>query len=210
MNSMSGVAALTGVKRARRTTPFLAPALFSAAAGVELQGWERVAHRASVTELSVGQTLFHQDGPAANVYVLRSGLIKNVYLDAEGEEWIKSFVGARQVFASVAAMTGEANASFSAIALAPSTVEIVPFSALALMADADTAWARGLWRAMLSLAARKEAREKQLLTLTPEERYQDCVHQMPDMVSLVAQKDLARYLGVTPVGLNRIIRRVKT
>jgi len=30
---------------------------------------------------------------------------------------------------------------------------------------------------------------------------------MPDLVSRVPQKDLAAFLGVTPVGLNRIIKR---
>jgi CRP-like cAMP-binding protein len=33
--------------------------------------------------------------------------------------------------------------------------------------------------------------------------------EQPDIEGRITQKDLAAYIGVTPVGLNRIVRRVK-
>jgi CRP-like cAMP-binding protein len=58
-------------------------------------------------------------------------------------------------------------------------------------------------------AARKEARERDLLTLTPEGRYRAFLIESPALEKRIAQKDLARYLGLTPVGLNRIVTRVR-
>ena len=47
------------------------------------------------------------------------------------------------------------------------------------------------------------------MTRTPEERYRQFLEDHDDLVGVVPQKDIARYLGVTPVGLSRIATRVR-
>lgn len=42
-----------------------------------------------------------------------------------------------------------------------------------------------------------------------EELYRQFVSEAPELAERVAQKDLAGYLGVTAVGLNRIIKRLR-
>ena len=59
------------------------------------------------------------------------------------------------------------------------------------------------------LATRKERREWELLTLGPEARYISFKNDYPELERRIPQKDLARHLGLTPVGLNRIVRRVR-
>jgi DNA-binding MarR family transcriptional regulator len=59
------------------------------------------------------------------------------------------------------------------------------------------------------LATRKERREWELLTLGPEARYISFKNAYPELERRIPQKDLARHLGLTPVGLNRIVRRVR-
>ncbi len=49
-------------------------------------------------------------------------------------------------------------------------------------------------------------REKELLTLTAEERYQSLMDRNPILVQKIAVKDLAKYLGVRPESLSRIRR----
>ena len=43
---------------------------------------------------------------------------------------------------------------------------------------------------------------------TPEERYQNLLDSRPDLLKRVPQKHIATYLGVTPVSLSRIRRRL--
>jgi hypothetical protein len=43
--------------------------------------------------------------------------------------------------------------------------------------------------------------------LTAEELYRQFVRDSPALALRVSQRDLAAILGVTPVGLNRIVRR---
>lgn len=49
-------------------------------------------------------------------------------------------------------------------------------------------------------------REKELLTLTAEERYQSLLRKKPELVQKIAVKDLSKYLGVRPESLSRIRR----
>lgn len=71
------------------------------------------------------------------------------------------------------------------------------------------AWARARQAMTLAFAVRKERRERELLTLSAEGRYRAFLEASPDLERRIPQKELARYLGVTPVGLNRIVARVR-
>ena len=55
---------------------------------------------------------------------------------------------------------------------------------------------------------KKEIREYELLCLSAEDRYKRLLKHTPDILKLVTQNEIARYLGITPVGLSRIKRRV--
>lgn len=56
------------------------------------------------------------------------------------------------------------------------------------------------------LFADRVKREKELLTLTAEERYQSLLEKKPELVQKIAIKDLSKYLGVRPESLSRIRR----
>lgn len=49
-------------------------------------------------------------------------------------------------------------------------------------------------------------REKELLTMTAQERYQSLLDKKPELVQKIAIKDLSKYLGVRPESLSRIRR----
>ena len=51
--------------------------------------------------------------------------------------------------------------------------------------------------------------KRELLTMTPELRYRRFLDDYPDLIGVVSQKDIASYLGVTPVGMSRIASRVR-
>jgi len=71
------------------------------------------------------------------------------------------------------------------------------------------AWAVAMFNAVTLHSLVKERRERELLILTPEQRYRRFLEDYPDLIGVVSQKDIASYLGVTPVGLSRIASRVR-
>lgn len=94
-------------------------------------------------------------------------------------------------------------------ALEPCSLERVDYRLLSELATQHLAWSRALHGMTLIFAARKEQREQELLTLAPEPRYRAFSAAEPALERRITQKDLALYLGLTPVGLNRIILRIR-
>lgn len=197
--------ALTEVKHAQGA----AISLFERIAGHSLAQAERLAEAIHVRSVKAGETVFHQDEPHPYVYVIESGLVKLTYLRADGEEWIKSFAFEGRFFASLSALVPSGRASFSAVAVEGGRLERIPFATLQSLADNDLGWSRMIRSALMMLAERKERRERQFLTLSAEERYRSLIVEQPEAVARVPQKDLAGYLGITPVGLSRIATRVR-
>jgi CRP-like cAMP-binding protein len=197
--------ALTGVNRPGRA----AISLFERIAGQPLGQSERLTGAVQLCLVTPGESVFNQDDPHPYLYVVESGLLKLTYLRSDGEEWIKSFVAEGQFFASLSALAPAGRASFSAVAIEACRVEKIPFVALRDLGDDDLGWSRMIRNALMIFGERKERRERQFLTLDREEHYRALVREEPDLTTRVPQKDLASYLGITPVGLSRIAARIR-
>lgn len=183
--------------------------LLEQAAGGPLPCWEQVARALHIRSYEPGGTVFMQDVVHPRVYAVRSGLFKLSYLREDGTEWIKSFAHEGRFFASIAALEPGGRTSFMVTALEAGVVEQVDYRVLAALAATYLPWSRALHALTMVFAARKEQRERELLTLSPEPRYLAFKEAYPELERRIPQKDLARHLGLTPVGLNRIVMRVR-
>lgn len=54
----------------------------------------------------------------------------------------------------------------------------------------------------------KSLRERELLTLTPVERFQSLLKKNPDVLMMISAKKVAAYLGIKPESLSRIRKRL--
>ncbi|MDT9000151.1 Crp/Fnr family transcriptional regulator [Paucibacter sp. APW11] len=157
--------------------------------------------------VAAGAELFGAEQLHPYVYVVRSGLLKLHYLRADGQEWIKSFSHEGMFFGSLAALSAGGRSSFSVSAIEASELERLDYRELEALAAREPAWLLALYRAMQRFAALKEQRELELLTLTPPERYAAFLAAEPGLAERIPLKDLARFLGITPVSLSRIRAR---
>ena len=64
-------------------------------------------------------------------------------------------------------------------------------------------------RSLYDLWVRKEKRERELLTLSAEQRYVQFLEDFSELEAVVPQKDIASYIRVTPVALSRIKGRMR-
>jgi CRP-like cAMP-binding protein len=77
------------------------------------------------------------------------------------------------------------------------------------LADRHLPWQRAIANAYRLYGQRKERREMELLTLSPEERYRGFVRDHPELALTLKQRDIASYVRVTPVALSRIKARLR-
>ena len=185
-----------------------AQALLEQLAGARLPEWDSFAGGIKVRRLQPGQALFETDVPWPWLSIVRSGLVKLVYLRADGSERIKSFIAEGGFFASLAGLAAPGRTTFAAVALAPSVVEQLSYTQILALAERHLVWQKALRLGIEHYGARKEKRERELLTLTPEQRYRLFLAESPGLAGRVAQKDLALYLGITPVALSRMRGRM--
>jgi len=57
---------------------------------------------------------------------------------------------------------------------------------------------------------KKEARERELLIFSAEERYRSFLSEYPDLEKRIKQHLIASYLGITPVALSRIRKEMSS
>jgi len=174
-----------------------------------LPEWNRVAQILQVRSLKVGETVFAQGWEHPYVYAVRSGLLKSSYLSEDGDEWIKSFAYEGRFFGTLAALEPAGRTSYTVTALEPCTVEQLDYRVLTKLAAIHLPWSRALHALILGISARREQRELELRTLGAEQRYIAFKDAYPGLEQRITQKDLARHLNLTPVGLNRIVSRVR-
>lgn len=177
-------------------------------AGSPLPEWDDFAATVRRRDLRSGEALFRADEPWPWLAVATRGLFKLVYLRADGGERIKSFIAEGGFFASLAGLMPGGRTTFAAVAMSDAGIEQLSYEQLRVFGDRHVAWQRALRAGIEFYGARKEKRERELLTLTPEERYRLFLAEEPELAARVPQKDLALYLGVTPVALSRIRGRI--
>lgn len=155
-----------------------------------------------------GEHLFHQGGDSTAIYWLESGLLKAYYTTSDGKELIKSILSDGEIIGSLSSAYKGAECSFSVVCLEDSKLLEIPFGAMYRAGQSDLTLAGDLMNILLRFAMKKEQREQELLCLSPEERYRKVLQERPNLINQITQNDLAKYLGLTGVGLSRIKKRV--
>ncbi|MEP2989147.1 MAG: Crp/Fnr family transcriptional regulator [Parasphingorhabdus sp.] len=157
---------------------------------------------------NVGEHLFRQGDEDRSLYIVRSGLLKAYYLSGDGKENIKSFILPGSNIGSLVAIYAKQQCTFSLICLQDSELIKLDFDAIYQASKENLEIASPMIDFLLAFAMKKERREYELLCLSAEERYRLLLENMPNIADRVTQNELALYLGITPVGLSRIRKRV--
>ncbi len=152
--------------------------------------------------------VFMQGDEDRSLYVVKEGLLKAYYLLEEGKETIKTFLFPDDIIGSMTAAFNEQQCSFSLICLQNTVLIKIPFDKLYECVQSHPDLALSVIDLLLNFSMKKERREYELLCLSAEERYQILLERSPEIAKYVTQNDIARYLGITPVGLSRIKKRL--
>ena len=159
--------------------------------------------------LKASQHVFRQGDTDRKIYFVREGILKAYYVSTEGKETIKSFILAGDFIGSLTAAYRNEVCSFSLVCQEQSVLLPVDFDILYNASQQDLKVASKVLDFVLGFAMKKERREMELLSMSAEDRYRQLQEQSPALLERVKQKEIARYLGITPVALSRIRKRIE-
>lgn len=154
-----------------------------------------------------GTRLFDQGDMATHCWILECGLVKLSYVTADGQDWIKSFVGDRGLFAGNTDISADEPNRYGAVCLEKSVVVALPIDWLAQRIADNPDIQSALVAFSLWLQQRKQEREQTLLCLSAEQRYRAFLNEPFSLAGRLRQNDIARYIGVTAIALSRIRKR---
>lgn len=169
---------------------------------------EYLKEHSTILSFEKGQKIFSQGEKNLNIYFIQEGLVKAFYTSFDGKESVKSFILPGEFIGSLRSMYMEQEASFSTVCLEDTVTLVANFKDFYGAASKDLELCNILNEGLLGLSQKKEMREYEFLNLTPEERYLTLRERKPVIIEKVTQNDIARYLGITPVALSRIRKRI--
>ena len=175
--------------------------------GLTAEQIKKMTEQIRELQFAKGETVFSQGETVKNVYILHRGLIKLSYLTAEGKELIKSFISEGDLFGSLVSQLSDGGSTFSAICLEETDVIVIPYTVFESVVEQNPTAKKFALTFFKQLALKKEIREYEFLCLSAEARYRKFLDEYPKLFGRIAQQDIARYLGITPIALSRIKNR---
>lgn len=153
--------------------------------------------------LEEGAFLLNQGDIMQHLWFVHEGMIRAVNQSAAGVERVKEFYFPGEYCFLYLSWLTQSPASYSLQAITRCVYSAIPLSFL------DTPEGRPLADQLLrQQVIYKEKKEEMLLLNTPAQRYRYLLTHFPAWPALLTQRDLASYIGISPVSLSRIRRRI--
>ena len=168
-----------------------------------------VASAAKKKSYNIGEYQVKEGDTRKEIFFVLKGLIRSYQINNKGEEITTGFYYENTFFCSPFTVFFNEPAQSYFVALERTSVLSMDYNKLdALLAKYPQLEAN---RKLFYHAGIKEMikRINSFVLLSPEERYLDFVQKNPELVNRVPDKYIAHVLGITPVSLSRIRKRIK-
>ncbi len=137
-----------------------------------------------------------------------NGVLREFFITLEGQEFNKAFCFEGEFTGSLFDLLSAEPSTASIEALEPTTLLVCRFTDLQDLYARHRDWERIGRLLAEDLFMQKARREQEFMTLSAEQRYILLMQAQPELEKRVSQYHLASYLGINPVSLSRIRRRL--
>jgi len=176
---------------------------------IELSDFEKYGLKGELKHFKKGEYLISQGKSAPSIFFLIKGLVRYVSISAEGKEFTQSFSSAPGIAGSTRAMVSRAQALFGIEVLDDVLCLQFDWQELYQTMKSQEGFLEAYAHLLEQMFAKKEAREYYLLQQSAEQRYLEFVNDNPSLRDLVPLKVVASYIGITPIALSRIRKKLK-
>ncbi len=155
-----------------------------------------------------GESMFRPGDTDGGIHYLMSGLVRYYYLTEDGRERNHNFAAEGNLVGCLPVFLGKGPCDFTVSALEPVSTLLIPASVMLSDNPHHSCWTELRLRLLEHVAARKQVREAEFLLDDAETRYRNFCQRHSAILQRIPQYHIASYLGITPVALSRIRRRI--
>lgn len=176
--------------------------------GVNIIDIYRLFKTAKTKKIRAGEIYIDEGTISTKMGHIKKGLMRAYQLKPNGDEitillrWEGQFVG------SYDTIMWQQPSRFIFQAVEDITLTEIDYNLVYEMADRNSSI--GAYRSIFQVDMLKEAMERieSFVLMSPTERYLNLIQEKPDIVNRVPDKYLSTFLGITPVSLSRIRKRI--
>jgi CRP-like cAMP-binding protein len=159
-------------------------------------------------KLKAGEIYIAEGSVSHKLAYIKSGLIRTYYLKENGDEITMMLRWENQFLASVDSIIFEQPSRFVYQALEDTTLMEVDYYKAQPIINKSPRLSSSRHSFLLTMLGQAIDRIEDFVLLSPEERYLKLLHEKPNINNRVPDKYLATMLGITPVSLSRIRKRI--
>ncbi|MFD2598706.1 Crp/Fnr family transcriptional regulator [Sphingobacterium corticis] len=175
---------------------------------IDDRNWELIAHNISYVNLKKGEKWIVEGKKENRIGFILDGNMRHYYT-RDGEEKTTYFYFADHLVSAYFSALTNAPSKMSIQALTDCKLITFPYSLLTSLFDESKVWERFGRKLAEYLAIGLEERMVDLLVLSPKDRYLQLIQgNKRKIVEQIPQHYIADYLGVSPVSLSRIRKRI--
>ena len=156
------------------------------------------------------ELLINEGSKRNDVFYIKSGLVRCFNINDKGEEITLKLIPEHQVVANVDLILFCQSSRFFYEALENTEVFFIDYDVLQDLVSRHPKLETNRKYVLQRLLKESMERVESFVLLTPEERYLRFVKDYPGITNRVQDKYIANVLGITPVSLSRIRKRIAT
>lgn len=165
-------------------------------------------HLARPRQLAASQVYIPQNSAHRKIALILRGLIRVYLVKPNGEEITMELNWEDQIVACQDAILLNKPSRFTYQAMEDTDLLEIEYDALQALLERTPKLESTRKYFLMNMLAQSLDRIESFVLLSPEERYRQLVEQKPNIINRVPNKYIATFLGITPVSLSRLRRRM--
>jgi len=174
----------------------------------ELSNWETFAACFRLESFAEGQHWIQSGDVAKDICFIAQGLLRIYYSDQTGHEVNQHFYQSDELIAPVSTMLNNEPCQYYVQALEPCQLLLANVEALSALGFNNPEWLRLENKILQSVFMKTAKREAKLLLGNGEQRYRWFLKEHPELAQQLPQYHIASFLGLTPVSLSRLRKKI--
>jgi len=168
----------------------------------------KLSKLARFKKIKAGDFFIEHQSKKRKVAYIQRGIMRAYYLKADGEERTVLFRWEKHVIGSFETLLEDLPSNQVIQALEDCKVWEIDYDILQDFIDRHPKFEKARKEMLQSLLIEALKRVETFVVETPEERYLKLLKEKPEVYDRVQNKHIASFLGITPVSLSRIRKRI--